>query len=329
MTGAMRTLKLSDLVDTDYLSWLPDALGKPLLHDLQELYGQDLSGIPWDGDVHELFGRGHEAGRFNTYVTDGLMLLHKSRNAFHNMEHGQRVGCNCEDALDLLQVLFGAFPQELAQITLWAYAMHDFLHCGAAFFALKQGKLPRGAHPGMTLEVFTAHKFDVVLKKSHFYQYSPLARLVANYIVVSSAFGAANPDHGERLRLHLVKPRAILGTLMRIGDVLPSSDFVSQVKAEADLLYGEIPATPVAPTWRGYAGSRAGFLSYVDFSLNAFDSAVAAALPPQRIPYRITDELGWRNLLEHARKELQRAQRGGFRMAVLRSTIGTHGDPLA
>jgi hypothetical protein len=209
------TLPLKAFVDPDYPTWLPNAQPPMLRRQLQARYGRDLSRIPWDIGVHLLFEDGLDAGRYGTYLTDALVATHNWHALFHGMDHHQVVLERGEYGGRVLRNLFSKLPGELWQSFLAALSTHDIGHPGATFFAeanIRHWPPQRefGLHPpDVPVEVYSAWLTDAMMAYSGF---SPLARLVANYIIISSAFGAGNPLHGQRLLLQNVKPKAIFGT---------------------------------------------------------------------------------------------------------------------
>jgi hypothetical protein len=312
------SLPLRAFVDPGYMHWLKDAVPPRLLADLQREYGPHLEGIPWDAPVDELFGRG--LANFYPTLTKAFEATHDPDLPFHGMKHSQRVTCLGEDGLGRIAYRVGRLPNGLSNLALLGLALHDLRHCGAAFFALaKPGRVPPDANIDMPLEVYSALKADEFLLE-HGYR-NALGRMVVNYIIISSAFGAMNPEHGKRLQLDRVQPRAIFGTLMRVCDVLPVSDFVDTITAEADLMYVEVPAMPAPPNRRDYLESRERFLSYVTAMMQLLDSALQQWLDPHGPIYDVTSELGWVEIISDASQNLARAQQRGVRGCVLDSTL--------
>ncbi len=330
MHAGVCQLPLRAFVDAEYLHWLPNFLPPRLLAELRREFGDNFERIPWDTSVAELFGTGHGNGYFDTHLVDAMVSTHDERLSAHGMTHSQQVTCACDDCLVVMQRRLGTFPGELYQSAVLGYSLHDRGHPGATFFATaKPGRIPPGATIDMPVEVYTAGLVDDFLRELG--KYGLLARLVANYVVISSAFGAINPHHGKRLQLERVQPRALLGTLMRIADVLPSSDFTTGINYEAALMYLEVPAIPAPTNWRGYLESRARFLKYVQLMMDRLDAATNTWLQwlgSEEADYSITHALHWNLNVRSANENLAEAGRGGPKSAALRARLYVLGVAL-
>ena len=303
-------LPLRAFVDPGYPNWLHRGIPTRLLQELEEVYGPELQLLPWDTPISELFDDGFERGRYNTYLTEAIASTHNPNLGYHGMPHSQRVCDHGEEAEEPFQQTLGVFPGEFMQGALYALAVHDKGHTGSTFLAeALPGRLPidEDVDPETTtLEAYTAKLADQMARNRGF---SLLTRLLINYIVISSAFGAAHPVYGKRLRLHLVQPRAIWGAFMRAADIIPVADFTTAINDETSLLYLEIPAFPRPLSWQEYLNSRDGFLSYVTAMLNLLDESFRPWLPGDQT-YPFSEVLGWRHNLDRSRRNLQRIKDG-------------------
>lgn len=327
-------LPLKAFVDPTYPTWLVQGIPTNLRTALEREFGSNLERIPWDTSVNELFGRGFEAGRFETYLTDALISTHNPMLAVHGMPHHQRILDNGDEGMRVMQQIVGTLPPELLQAHLYGLGTHDKGHPGATFFAMAApGSVPvdDDVDPQLTpVEAYTAKLVDVMMVRVGF---SLLARLVANYTIISSAFGAGHPEHGPRLALGNVKPTSIFGCLMRTVDITPVASHSIAINDETALTYLEVPAFPRPQTWREYLNSRGVFLDYATVTHDQLDASVAMWLPAGRAQrYSLTRELGWRGNLESSVRNLREISAGGgnapVKSAILRARLATLGVSL-
>lgn len=324
------TLPLIAFVDPDYREWLQNAIPPELQQALQALYGNELQHVPWYEPVSSLFGEGLDIGVYGTYLTDALGATHNQHAPFHGMDHHQTVLERGDYGGRVLQLLFGRLPGELWQAFLAALATHDIGHPGATFFSEANIRFlpPKREFPlrpyDTPVEVYAAWITDSMMEYAGF---SPLARLVANYIIISSAFGKDHPVFGSKLQLTNIQPHAIFGTFMRAADVAVPGSNVTAINNEIILTYREKPAFPRPITWQEYIASRIGFLSYVRSTFDALDAATLEWLVPskrpQRVPYSLTRDLDWRNDLRRS-EEIIKAIRAGetpVQAAILRASL--------
>lgn len=318
---AMTTLPFGAFVDRDFLSWLPQRLPPKL----ERALAPDFV-LPVDTPLVRLFGDGLSEGVFQTRLTDALLRAHNLNLPYHNIQHAQRVLENAGRAIKALELLLGELPGEFRQALLLGFVLHDVGHPGATFFKDAPAEaVPSRIDPMTTpVEHYSAIVADEFLSGLGF---SPLARLVAVYVVYSSAYGG-NTEHGRALGVHRVKPKAIAGCLMRACDVNTPGELTTSVHAEVAVVYGEVPATPVPITWHEFLEEREGFLGYVTFCLNELDRAVRRHIRSRK--YSLTKTIGWRAHLEYCLDSLQAVRRreDAVYAAIIRSQLGLQGVPL-